>query len=61
MFDFEKEMIIRRFIYDKIEQGYTVRKINKDTYEFKIKTKTLDSIEKVHSNNFINEFLQENN
>ena len=58
MFQFEKEAIIRRFIYDKVEQGYTVRKIGKNQYEFKIKTKTLDSIEKIHSNNFLTEFLK---
>lgn len=59
MFQFEKELIIRRFIYDKIEKGYTVRKIGKNTYEFKIKIKNTDIIEKVHSDNFINDFLQE--
>ncbi len=60
MLEFEKEIMIRKFIYDKIEQGYTVRKIGKNQYEFKIKTKTLNSIEKIHSDhNFLAEFLQE--
>jgi len=59
MFEFEKKLIIKNFIYDKIQQGYTVKKIGKDTYEFKIKTKRLDTIEKIHSDNFLTEFLQE--
>lgn len=59
MFQFEKEIMIRRFIYDKIQQGYIVRKTGKDTYEFKIKTKLLDSVEKIHSDNFLTEFLKE--
>lgn len=59
MFQFEKEIRIRKFIYDKIEQGYTVKKIGKNLYEFKIKTKTLDSVEKIHSDNFLVEFLKE--
>jgi len=26
MYKFEQQLIIRKFIYDKIEEGYTVRK-----------------------------------
>lgn len=59
MFQFEKQMIIRKFIFDKIEEGYTVRKIGKNLYEFKIKKEKLDSVEKIHSDNFLAEFLKE--
>ena len=31
-----KEERIRRFIYQKIEEGYEVKKIDKDLYEFRI-------------------------
>lgn len=59
MFQFEKQMVIRKFIFDKIEEGYTVRKIGKNLYEFKIKKEKLDSVEKIHSDNFLAEFLKE--
>lgn len=58
MFEFERKLTIRNFIYDKVEKGYIVRKIGKDTYEFKIKTKMFDSIEKIHRDNFIKDFLK---
>jgi hypothetical protein len=58
MYQFENQKIIMKFIYNKIEKGYTVKKISKDTYEFKIKTKTLDATEKIHSDNFLTEFLK---
>ena len=55
--NYQKEIIIRGFIYNKIQQGYTVKKTGKDTYEFKIKTKRLDISEKIHCDNFLSEFL----
>ena len=58
MYEFEKQLLIRKFIFDKIEEGYTVRKIGKDVYEFKIKTKKLDSVEKLHNSNFLTDFLK---
>ena len=56
-----KQRKIENFIYQKLEDGYTVRKIGESTYEFKKKTKLLDITEKVHSNNFLDEFIKMKN
>ena len=57
MYKFEQQLIIRKFIYDKIEEGYTVRKTGENIYEFKIKKEKLDIIEKIHSSNFLKDFI----
>ena len=36
MYKFEKQLMISKFICDKIEEGYTVRKTGEIIYEFKI-------------------------
>ena len=61
MWDDRKQRKIENFIYEKLEDGYTIRKIGESTYEFKKKTKLLDITEKVHSNNFLNEFIKMKN
>jgi hypothetical protein len=58
MYEFERQLLIRKFIFDKIKEGYSVRKLGEDVYEFKIKTKKLDSVEKIHSSNFLTDFLK---
>jgi hypothetical protein len=59
MLDYDrKQRKIADFIYEKLENGYTIRKIGESTYEFKKKTKLLDITEKVHSDNFLNEFIK---
>lgn len=58
MLKIERQTKITEFLYDKLEAGYTVRKISKDMYEFKIKTEKLDIAEKIHSSNFLTDFLK---
>ena len=59
MLDYDrKQRKIADFIYNKLEDGYSIKKIGENTYEFKKKTKLLDITEKVHSNNFLNEFIK---
>ena len=60
MYKFEKQLMIRKFICDKIEEGYTVRKTGKNINEFKIKKEKLDIIEKIHSSNFLTDFIKIN-
>ena len=36
MNSYHKQIIIRNVIFNKIQEGYSVRKITSDTYEFKI-------------------------
>ena len=55
--NYYKELIIRRFIYEKIQQGYTVKKVSDDTYEFQIKTSKLKITEKIHCDNFLSNFV----
>jgi len=58
MWNDRKQRKISDFIFEKLEDGFTVRKISENTYEFKKKTKLLDITEKVHSDNFLNEFIK---
>ncbi len=58
MNSYHKELIIRNFIFNKIQQGYSVRKITSDTYEFKIKTNKLKITEEIHSDTFLNDFVK---
>jgi hypothetical protein len=58
MWDDRKQRKIENFIYEKIQDNFTFRKISENTYEFKKKTKLLDITEKVHSDNFLNEFIK---
>ena len=60
MYKFEKQLMISTFIYDKIEEGYTVRKLKDNIYEFKIKKEKLDITEKIHSLNFLRDFININ-
>ena len=60
MYKFEQELMIRKFIYDKIEEGYTVRKTGENIYEFNIPKEKLDIIEKLHSSNFLTNFIKIN-
>ena len=60
MYKFEQQLIIRKFIYDNIEEGYAVRKTGENIYEFKIKKEKLDIIEKLHSSNFLTNFMKIN-
>ena len=53
-----KQRKIADFIFMKIQDNFTVRKISENTYEFKKKTKLLDITEKVHSNNFLDDFIK---
>ena len=55
--NYHRELIIRRFIYEKIQQGYTVKKVSDDTYEFQIKTSKLKITEKIHCDNFLTDFV----
>ena len=62
MLDYDrKQRKIADFIYQKLQDGYIVRKIGESTYEFKKKTKLLDITEKIHSNNFLDEFIKMKN
>jgi hypothetical protein len=56
-----KQRKIADFIFMKIQDNYTVSKISENTYQFKKKTKLLDITEKVHSDNFLNEFIKMKN
>ena len=56
---YQKEKQIKDFIFGKLEDGWTVKKLNDGRYEFKKKTKFIDSVEKIHSDNFLTEFLKE--
>ena len=60
MYKFEKQVMIRKFICDKIEEGYTVRKTGKNIYEFKIKKEKVNIVEKLHSSNFLTNFIKIN-
>ena len=59
--NYHRDLSIRNFIYNKINQGYTVKKISDDTYEFKITKKRLDIIEKIHCDNFLTDFVNKEN
>ena len=59
--NYRKELIIRNFIYNKINQGYTVKKISDDEYEFKITIKRIDISEKIHSETFLTDFINKEN
>ena len=59
--NYHRELIIRRFIYEKIQQGYTVKKVSDDTYEFQIKTSKLKITEKIHCDNFLTDFVNKEN
>ena len=58
MYKFEQQLIIRKSVYDKSEEGYTVRKTGENIYEFKIKKEKLDIIEKLHSSNFLTDIMK---
>ena len=59
--NYRKELIIRNFIYNKINQGYTVKKTSDDEYEFKITIKRIDISEKIHSETFLTDFINKEN
>ena len=59
--NYRKELIIKNFIYNKINQGYTVKKISDDEYEFKITIKRIDISEKIHSETFLTDFINKEN
>ena len=59
--NYHRELIIRRFIYEKIQQGYTVKKVSDDTYEFQIKKSKLKITEKIHCDNFLTDFIKQEN
>lgn len=56
---YNKEKQIKDFIYYKLQQGWSIRKLNNCRYEFKKKTKLLDVTEKIHSDNFLDRFLEQ--
>lgn len=59
--NYHRDLSIRNFIYNKINQGYTVKKISDDTYEFKITKKRLDITEKINCDNFLTDFANKEN
>jgi hypothetical protein len=60
MLKIERQTKMTEFIYNKLEKGYTVKKLSNDMYEFKIKTSKLDIEEKIHSSNFLTNFVKIN-
>jgi hypothetical protein len=56
---YNKEKQIKDFIYDKLQRGWTVKKLNNCRYEFKKNTELFECCERIHSDNFLTRFLKQ--